>query len=85
MDSRESLQQTLAKAKRLEEKLGKTWREYFQDVSSPEDLSQRCEKLGVVLTSQEAQQGFSLLQDPSETELSEEQLSQLAGGIMARK
>jgi len=85
MDSRESLQQMLAKAKVLEEKLGKTWLEHFQDVSSPEDLAQRCEKLGVVLTSQEAEQGFSLLQDPSEAELSEEQLSQLAGGTIVFK
>jgi len=75
----------LAKAKVVEEKLGKTWLDHFRDVSSPDELAQRCEKLGVVLTSQEAQQGFSLLQDPSEAELSEEQLSQLAGGIMARK
>ena len=74
-------QQMLAKARVLEQKLGSTWVEHFQDVDSPDELAQRCRALGVVLTGQEAQEGYALLQEPLETELSEEELAQLAGGF----
>ncbi|HPE70457.1 MAG TPA: hypothetical protein P5560_14225 [Thermotogota bacterium] len=77
--SHETLQQALAKARVLEQKLGKSWREHFQHVASPEELAEKCADLGVVLTPHEAQEGFSWLQT-SEEELSEEELAQLAGG-----
>ena len=79
-ETNQAFQQILAKARVLEQKLGSTWIEHFQDVDSPDELAQRCRALGVVLTAQEAQEGFALLQNPLETELSEEELAQLAGG-----
>jgi len=80
-EANQAFQQMLAKVRVLEQKLGSTWVEHFQDVDSPDELAQRCLALGVVLTGQEAQEGFALLQEPPETELSEEELAQLAGGV----
>ncbi|HPE68275.1 MAG TPA: hypothetical protein P5560_01100 [Thermotogota bacterium] len=77
---KESLQQLLSKARLLEEKLGKNWLTHFSPAKSPEELQQRTAQHGVWLTPEEALQGFSLMQDPSESELSDEELAKLSGG-----
>ncbi len=64
----------------LEEKAGKNWIEEFRDVNSGEELTEKAGKYGIELTPEMAEEGIALLKDNSSAELSEDELSGIAGG-----
>jgi len=64
----------------LEEKAGKKWVEELKNVNSKEELMEKAEKFGIKLTPEIAQEGIALLKDNSPAELSDDDLSGIAGG-----
>lgn len=64
----------------LEEKAGKTWIEEFRNVDSGEELMEKAGKYGIELTPEMAEEGIALLKGNTTAELSEEELSGIAGG-----
>ena len=64
----------------LEEKAGKNWIEEFRDVNSGEKLTEKAGKYGIELTPEMVEEGIALLNGNTTAELSEEELSGIAGG-----
>ncbi len=64
----------------LEEKAGKTWIEEFRNVDSREELTEKAGKYGIKLTPEMAEEGIALLKGNTAAELSEDELSGIAGG-----
>lgn len=70
----------MLKIREIEEKAGKNWIEEFRDVNSGEELTEKAGKYGIELTPEMAEEGIALLKDNSSAELSEDELSGIAGG-----
>jgi len=67
----------------LEEKAGKNWIEEFKIVTTEEELIEKANKFGIELTPEVAKEGLSILRNDSSSELSDDDLSGIAGGKIA--
>ena len=70
----------LEKIREIESKLGKDWVQQFENLSTKEALIATAQKNGIELTPEVAQEGLALIQANEKKELSEEELSAVAGG-----
>ena len=70
----------LEKIREIESKMGKDWIQKFEGLSTKEELIETAQKNGIVLTPELAQEGLAMLQANENNELSEEELSAVAGG-----
>lgn len=70
----------MLKIREIEEKVGKNWIEEFRDVNSREELTEKAGKYGIELTPEMAEEGIALLNGNASAELSEDELSGIAGG-----
>lgn len=70
----------LEKIRKLETKLGKEWVQLFEGVSTKDELRETAKKNGIELSSAMAEEGLKLIEANENGELSEEELSAVAGG-----
>ncbi len=70
----------LEKIKEIEEKLGQDWMKELDSISTPESLKQKAEGFGITFTDTMATEAIKLLNSDKGEELSEEELSAVAGG-----
>ncbi|HOO34258.1 MAG TPA: hypothetical protein PK466_13800 [Thermotogota bacterium] len=70
----------LTKIKEMEEKLGQGWIKELEGISTPEALKAKAETLGISLTDAVTTEAIQMLNGDEAEELSEEELSTVAGG-----
>ena len=70
----------LEKIKEIESKMGKDWIQKFENLSTKELLIETAQKNGIELTPELAQEGLTMLRANENDELSEEELTAVAGG-----
>ena len=70
----------LEKIREIESKMGKGWIQKFETLSTKEELIETAQKNGIELTPELAQEGLTMLQANENNELSEKELSAVAGG-----
>ena len=70
----------LEKIREIEEKVGKDWIEIFENLSTEAEIIEQAKKNGVELTQALAKEGLQLIQANQKDELSESELSAVAGG-----
>ena len=68
------------KIREIESKMGKDWVQQFEGLSTKEELIKVAGENGVELSDDMAQEGLKLIQANEKDELSEEELSAVAGG-----
>ena len=73
----------LEKIKEIEEKLGQGWMKELEEITSVEALQKSMADRGIELTETLAEEAFNLLMNDEGEELSEEELSAVAGGYFA--
>jgi len=73
----------MLKIREIEEKAGSFWIEEFKNVVTEEELVEKAKKFGIELTSEETKEGLSILRNDSSSELSDDDLSGIAGGKFA--
>jgi len=70
----------LEKIREIESKMGNDWLKQFEGFSTKEELIKVANENGVALSNELAQEGLNLLRANEKDELSEEELSAVAGG-----
>ncbi|HOO34259.1 MAG TPA: hypothetical protein PK466_13805 [Thermotogota bacterium] len=70
----------LGKIREMEEKLGQDWLREFESVATVDLLKAKAEEYGITLTEEQAKEAFSHLNGNESEELSDEELSAVAGG-----
>jgi len=70
----------LEKIAMVEKKVGKDWIKSLTDVSTQEQLEAKVSEWGIKLTPAESKEAFGLLSKREDAELSERELSEVAGG-----
>ena len=70
----------LEKIREIEEKMGKDWIQIFENLSTKEEIMEQAKKNGVELTPALAEEGLQLIRANEKDELSEQELSAVAGG-----
>ena len=70
----------LEKIREIESKMGRDWIQKFEELSTKEELMVTAQKNGIELTPELAQEGLAMIRANEKDELSEEELSAVAGG-----
>jgi len=70
----------LEKIREIESKMGKDWVQQFKEVSTKEELIEKAKQNNIKLTPALAEEGLKLIEANEKDELSEEELSAVAGG-----
>ncbi|HRW94029.1 MAG TPA: bacteriocin [Thermotogota bacterium] len=68
------------KFKKFEEKVGADWRKRFEEITTTDALMELGSEYGITLSEVQAQEGLKFLKTEAQ-ELSEKELSAIAGGI----
>ncbi len=70
----------LEKIREIETKLGKDWVQHFEGITTKEELIETAKENGIELSPVLAEEGLKLIEANEKDELSEEELSAVAGG-----
>jgi hypothetical protein len=70
----------LEKIKEMEEKLGKGWMQQLEGINTKEELVKKASALGIELREEQATEAMAFLTNDTDEELSEAELSAVAGG-----
>ncbi len=73
----------LEKIKEIEEKLGQGWMKELEGIASVEELQKKAADYGIELSNTNTEEALELMKDNGSEELSEEELSAVAGGYFA--
>ncbi|HPF16198.1 MAG TPA: hypothetical protein P5107_05350 [Thermotogota bacterium] len=70
----------LEKIREIETKMGKVWAQQFEGITKTEELIKKAKENGIELTPDLAEEGLKIIEANEKNELSEEELSAVAGG-----
>lgn len=70
----------IEKIREMETKVGKDWVQQFEGLTTKEELIKKAKENGVILSTDLADEGLKLIEASEKDELSEEELTAVAGG-----